>query len=338
MLPNLVQFALAALVIVIAGTALTQFGDIISQRTKFGALLVGGILIAGATSLPELAIDLNAVRIGSPDLAAGDLFGSSLFNLLILAVLDLTHYSHGEMLSKSSARHALVASVSIILTALPALFIFLAPRLGDFEILRLGPGSFALLIAYVMGVRLIYYRGKPQSGEETSPAQEAAAIHPRFSKLGLKGAVVGFIITALAILLAAPFLATAAHNLAEQSGLGGTFFGTTFVALCTALPEIATTLSAVRMKAFDLALGNILGSNCFNMTIFIPMDLVHTGSIFAAISQSHIYTALCVIVGTCAVVLGQLSRVESKKPFLDPDALLVIALVLGSLTGLYFLS
>ena len=99
----IIQFLVSAAVIVVAGGALTQFGDIISNRTKLGGLLVGSILIAGATSLPELAIDISAVRMGSIDLAVGDLVGSSIFNLLILAVMDLTTYSQGRMLSKTSA-------------------------------------------------------------------------------------------------------------------------------------------------------------------------------------------------------------------------------------------
>ncbi|MCI0539472.1 MAG: hypothetical protein L0Z50_30040 [Verrucomicrobiales bacterium] len=77
MTASLIQFLIAAATIIAAGAALTEFGDIISHRTKLGGMLVGGILIAGATSLPELAVDINAVRIGSPDLAVGDLLGSS---------------------------------------------------------------------------------------------------------------------------------------------------------------------------------------------------------------------------------------------------------------------
>jgi cation:H+ antiporter len=102
------------------------------------------------------------------------------------------------------------------------------------------------------------------------------------------------------------------------------------------LPEVVTTFSAVRMKAFDLALGNIFGSNCFNMVIFVPLDLADDGSLLSSVSRTHVYTALCVIVVTTVVILGQLYRVEKRKPFLEPDALLAIALILGALTGLYF--
>ena len=155
-------------------------------------------------------------------------------------------------------------------------------------------------------------------------------------KLGLKGAIIGYIAAGVLILIAAPFLAKAADDLAERSGLGGTFFGTTFVALCTSLPEVATTLSAVRMKAFDMAIGNIFGSNCFNMLIFLPLDFVDEGSLLSAVSRTHVFTAFAVIVITSAVILGQLYPAERKKHFLEPDALMTLVLILGALTGLYF--
>ena len=117
----ILQFLVAAGVIVIAGTALTRFADTIADLTKLGRLLVGSIFLAGATSLPELMVDLNAISLGLPDLAVGDLMGGSLCNLLILAVLDLSHLSKGRMLSRVSAAHALSATLSIVLTAVAAI-------------------------------------------------------------------------------------------------------------------------------------------------------------------------------------------------------------------------
>ena len=336
MTASILQFLLSAAVIVVAGGALTQFGDVISHRTKLGGLLVGSILIAGATSLPELAIDVHAVRLGSADLAVGDLLGSSLFNLLILAVLDLTRYSHGQMLSKISARHALAATASILLTALAAIFILLGPMLKDVTFFRVGPGSLALAAAYIVCMRILFFAQRESRDQPPSGKKREGQSVPRPGKLSLRAAVIGYVIAAVVILAAAPFLAKAADDLAERSGLGGTFFGTTFVAFCTSLPEIVTTFFAVRMKAFDLALGNILGSNCFNMAIFLPLDLADEGSLFASVAQTHLYTALAVIVVTAIVILGQLYRVEKRRHFLEPDALLALLAILGAFAGLYF--
>jgi cation:H+ antiporter len=332
---DVVQFLAAAAVIVVAGAVLTQCGDVIANRTKLGGLLVGTILIAGATSLPELGVNITSVRRGDADLAVGDLVGSSLINLLILAVLDLTRYSRGQMLSRTSANHALSATSSIALTAIAALFIMLSPQLGERELWRVGPGPIVLLIGYLICLRLIH-RGRQSAA--TRGEDDHAVWPPFLRNLGLKGAIIGYVVAGVAILAAAPFLSRAAGNLAEQTGLGGTFFGSTFVALSTSLPEIVTTFTAVRMRALDIAMGNILGSNCFNMVLLIPLDAAFDGSLLAAASPSHAYTAMCVILVTSVVILSQLYPVERKKPFLEPDALLAVALIVASFAGLYFIT
>jgi cation:H+ antiporter len=330
---DIIQFIVTGVVIVVAGAALTQCGDIIAKRTKLGGLLVGTILIAGATSLPELGVNVSAVRRGDADLAAGDLMGSSLVNLLILAVLDLTRYSRGRMLSKASARQALSATTSIALTAIVAIFIVLSSKIGDIEIWRIGPGTVVLLTGYLLCLRLIHHG---RQGPEREAERDQAIWPPFLRKLELKGGVVGYAVAAAVILGAAPLLSRAAGNLAEQTGLGGTFFGSTFVALSTSLPEIVTTFTAVRIRALDMAMGNILGSNSFNMALFVPLDLVFAGSLLSAVSPAHAYTALCVIVVTAVVLLSQLYPVEHKKPLLEPDAWLAITLLIASFTGLYF--
>ena len=79
----------AGAVVILAGTALARYGDAIAEATGLGRLWIGSVLLAGATSLPELTTGISAVRLGAVDLAVGDLFGSSLANMLILAVIDL---------------------------------------------------------------------------------------------------------------------------------------------------------------------------------------------------------------------------------------------------------
>ncbi len=333
MLGSIIQFLLSALVILVAGAALTQFGDIIANKSRLGRLMVGTILIAGATSLPELGVNISSVRMGAADLAAGDLIGSSLFNLLILAVLDLTRRSAGRMFSEASANQAMTACVSIVLTAIVAIFILLADRMGSFEIWRVGPGTIVLLGAYVVGIRMIH-RGRKRSGSEEQG--EHAFWPASLERLELRGGIIGYLVAGACILTAAPFLAGAANTLAEASGLGGTFFGSTFVALCTSLPEAVTTFTALRIGAFSMAAGNILGSNCFNMVVLGLLDFVHPEALMAAVSPIHAYTAMCVIVVTCVLTLGQLYHAERTKPFVEPDAWLAILLIVASLTGLYF--
>jgi cation:H+ antiporter len=328
----ILQFLASAAVIVIAGSLLTRWADAIAHLTGLGRMLVGMVLVAGVTSLPELAVDLSAVRMGAPDLAVGDLLGSSLMNLLILGVLDLVHRSHARMLSPASAAHALSGAMSISLTALAGVAVVVGPRTAGLAVGGVGIVPWAMLVVFLLGVRLVFYDQK--LAKQKVEASTAAVGVPAGS---LRNAVIGFAVAAAVIVVAGPFLARSANRLAELSGLGGTFVGTTLVALSTSLPELVTSSAALRLRAFDLIVGNILGSNAFNMALFAPLDLFYPGSLFGSVSPTHALTAFAVIVVTSVVIAGQLYHVERRRHFIEPDAALVIALVLASLAMIYLL-
>jgi Ca2+/Na+ antiporter len=131
-------------------------------------------------------------------------------------------------------------------------------------------------------------------------------------------------------------IAHAAEQFAQATGLGRTFVGTTLVALSTSLPEFVASLAAIRMKAFDLAIGNVFGSNSFNMLLMVPLDIVHPGALMASVAAGHGITCLAAILATQTAIMGQLYNVEGRWRFIDPDAWLVIAIVLGGLALVYY--
>ena len=190
-----------------------------------------------------------------------------------------------------------------------------------------------LVFAYVLGVRLVYLdqrialRTAAEKGVEEPPL-------PAGMTLGKAG--LGFAACALVILVAGPYLASAAGDLAVQLKLGESFVGTTLVALSTSLPELVSMIAALRIGATDLAIGNVFGSNAFNMILFAPLDLMHTGSLFADIDgPQHAITCLAAILAMLVAVMGQLYQVESRTRLIDPDAWLVIAIVVGGLALSY---
>jgi cation:H+ antiporter len=332
MLTLVFQFALAAAVVAGAGVFLTRFADRISDLTGMGRSLAGLILLASATSLPELTVDCNAAIIGAPNIAVGDLLGSSLFNLLILGCIDLVHRSKSRMLSATSAAHALSAIVSMVLTSLVGLFIMLSTGVG---VLGVGIGPLVIWGVYLLSVRVIFVdqrlaaiaatgEAAAELAEEPSPTEAAGAAAWR--------AIAGYAACATVILLAGRFLAVTADKLAEATGLGGTFTGTSLVALSTSLPEMVTTITAVRMGAFDMAVGNIFGSNCFNASILWIVDAFYRpGAILSAVEPVHMITAWAVVIITGTATMGLLYRTEKRIWLIEPDALLVVLLCLGAL-------
>jgi len=327
----LVTFAVTAVIIIFAGTFLSRFADEIAEKTGFGRLLIGSILLAGATSLPELTVDISAVRAGMPDLAFGDLMGSSLFNLLILAILDLSSNSRGKMLSRQAAGHALSGNVSAALTAMIVLCLLAQPVSAHGELFEISYGLWAVLLMYLFGVRLIYY-------DQQVSSEKAAAMSLQAEKTPhgpLWTSIAGFTAAAGVIVLAGPYLSDAAGQIAEFSGLGKTFVGTTLVAFSTSLPELVASLAALRMGAHDLAIGNIFGSNAFNMILFVPLDAFHAGPILSAVSSGHAVSGVAAIIATLVVVLGQLYQVERRRWIIEPDATLVILIIFGALGIIY---
>ena len=333
MLSSLLVFILGAAVIVVAGFFLTKFADAIADLTGWSRLLVGSILLAGATSLPELSVDTNAILIGQPNLAAGDLFGSCLCNLLILAVLDLSHYSKGRMLSALASAHALSGMMTVILCSIAVLSILTRPAIQVPP--GLGIGTLAILLVYIAGSRLIYYDQRMAARSDT-PGPDQAVLIPAHPGMNLAKAILGFIAAGAAILLTAPYLTHAADELAERSGLGRTFVGTTLVALSTSLPELVASVAALRLGAYDLAIGNVFGSNSFNIAMLAILDIVQPGPLLNVIAPAHAITGVAVVLVTAVAISGQLYRVESRLWLGEPDALLVVMLVLSAMGLVYY--
>lgn len=330
----LLTFFVSAAVIIVTGSILTRYVDDLAEQTGLGRLLLGSILLAGATSLPELVTDISAVRAGFVDIAVGDLMGSSLFNLLILAIADLAFHRPGKLFSHLAVSHALSGVQSIALTALAALSILMGTQFEEWSVGRIGIGSWMILIAYVLGARLTFFDqqyGMLSKKNDGLPHADKVPIDRK--AVGKSLAVIGG--CAIVIMITGPFLAHSADKIAEATGLGGTFVGTTLVALCTSLPEMVSTYTALRLGAMDLAVGNIFGSNTFNMTILVPLDFFAAEPLLPMVSSSHAVTGMCVVIITSVVLSGQLYQVESRKKFLEPDAWLVIALVLASLGLVY---
>jgi cation:H+ antiporter len=316
-LTYVLAFLVSGALVIVAGTALARHADAIAAATKLGRLWIGSVLLAAATSLPELATDISAVRLGAPDIAAGDLFGSSMANMLILAIIDLIP-PRRRVLQNAALDHALAASLAISLNALAVVFLMIHPRRS---FLGVGPGSVVLFLAYLAGTRAVYRHAL----RDGATVAGVLAVEEANKPPSLGRAVLGFTAAALVLVATAPPFAWSAKGIAAMSGLGDTFVGTWLVGLATSLPELVTCVAAVRMGAFDLAVGNLFGSNAFNMAIFLPLDVVQPGSLFAALDPSHALSGLFSVVLMSLGVAAIVYRAKRRFALLEPDSLLIVA-------------
>lgn len=327
-------FLASAVAVVVAGTALARQGDVIAAHTRLGALWVGSVFLAVATSLPELATDIAAVRLGEPDLAAGDLFGSSMANMLILALISLL--PRGEPLfRKVTLDHALYAALAIIMSCLAAIFILFR---SPVSLLGIGPGSLALLLTYLIGSRAIFMHGVLAHEARTTVEMGASApaAFPDEKRAALRGAALRFAAASIVILVAAPVFAHTAAGLAEASGLGTTFFGTWLVGFATSLPELVTSLTAVRLRAYDLAVGNLFGSNALNMAMFVPLDIAHSsGPVLASVETLHVMSALVGIVLMATALAALVYRAKGRVHMVEPSSAVMLLTYVAGLALLF---
>ncbi|HEY5573542.1 MAG TPA: hypothetical protein VIK64_11055 [Anaerolineales bacterium] len=316
------QFLFSAAIVVAAAIKLAQYGDVIAVRTKLSGMFIGTLLMAGATSLPELLAAINALAINAPNLAAGGMFGSSMFNMFILAILDLVN-QQARILRRVAMNHALTASLANLLLGLIIFFVLADVDAG---IGWVGYDSLVIIIIYVAGVRFIQVQGgRPPSD---LPAEEAQIP-------SLRRAVVGFSVAAAVLVLITPALINSADQIAETTGLGTGFIGATLLAITTSLPELVATIAAVRIGAFDLAVGNLFGSNIFNMFAIGLTDVFYLkGQFISAIDPAFALVGLIALALTSLGLIGNLARVERRLLFVEVDALLIL---IGYFLGMWFL-
>jgi len=318
-----VQFVLSALVIVVAAYFLAKYGDVIAIRTGLGGMFIGILLMAGATSLPELLTSMEAVRQNTPNIAAGNLLGSNGFNMLLLAVLDLLHRSQ-RILRKAAMRHALTGSLAILMIGLSLFFITAEI---DVKVGWVGLDSIIIIAAYVFALRLI-------SGDQDKGKPAEKYIPEATPKLWI--GFLGFAAAAGVLIFITPIMVGASNEIAVITGLGTTFVGTTLVALVTSLPEMVTTIAAIRIGASDMAIGNLFGSNMFNMFALGLTDLFYTqGRFLATIDPAFMLVGLFGLLMTAIGLVGNLAKLEKRFWFIEIDSLLLFILYFSGMWLLY---
>jgi cation:H+ antiporter len=319
------QFAVAAGIIIVSGYKLSGYGEQIARRTGLGKTFMGIILFSTITSLPELTVCVTSTSvIEAPDMAIGNVFGSNLFNLLLIAILDIVQ-GKGAILDLLSLSHVLAASLGILLAGL----VILSIGLGlSFNLGFLGLESIVLVLIYALGIRILYRHEVLEQVQDRSEARESEGME------GGRSVYLFFAISAIAIVGAGLWLTVTADAIAQATGWGRSFIGSFMLAVVTSLPELAVGIPLVRMGAFDMAIGNLLGSNIFNIAIIPVADIFFTkGAILANASRDHILTAVLGIVMTNIVIMDLIYRAKKVPWRIGWGSISIIILYfLGSIT------
>jgi len=302
-----ILFASTSAIILFSGKFLASSTDTIAVRTGLGHTFIGFVLLATATSIPELATGISSIQLlNQPDIAAGDVFGSNLFNLLIIGVLDVIWRNEPILRSVGDSNTIAIATFGIIVFVLGIQAMFLHDQWSGLNTFLVSPIAITIFIVFLISL-FVVHRISSTSGENTTTT-------PTSIKSPIYKTYLTYLISASVIVVTAIFLSFAAEKIAHVLDWEASFVGTQFVAFSTSLPELASSIAAVRLGVPKLAIAGLLGSNLFNMgfVMFIDEIAYTNGSFWGAIDETHIFTAGTAILMT-AIVIAAMTMKSRRK-------------------------
>ncbi len=321
----------AALLIAVAGTKLAGYADVLADRTGMGEIIAGAVFVGAATSLPGVITSISTAAQDYPGLAIGNAVGGLTAQTAFLAIADLTYRKANLEHAAASVTGLTQGTLLVSLLTIP----LLAMATPEITLLGVHPASVILLVSYGFGLRLLAQvqqapMWSPVQTAHTQDEEEQAAASggdPRSTRtlwwlFALSAAVVagaGFVV------------GEAAAALVELTPLSESAIGTVFAAVANSLPELVTALAAVRRGALNLAVGDVIGGNSFEVLFLAAADpFYRAGSIYHEFTPDNVFTAVLAILMTGVLLLGMLRRERHGIAGIGFESALVLALYLGS--------
>ncbi len=263
------QYFLLAFVVIYATSKLSFFVDELDKKTNISGALIGGVLLATITSMPEFITSITATmssQVNDPGLAFGNVFGSNIFNISILAIADIIFVKEMFFNKVKTQRKTNALVILMYLIFMIPLFISKFST-GDYDTFTIGFFlTFNLISLLIVVVYFLSIRAMGQ--DETEQSEEE-------SKLSFKTIGIYFGLWSVVVIASSFFVTLVANDLGAELGLGSTFAGAIFLGIATSLPEFTAVITLMKLKNYEAALGNIIGSNIFNLTIISVVDILN---------------------------------------------------------------
>ena len=330
---NFIVLVSSAIVVWGAGIRLARYTDGIAEATGMGRALAGFLLLGGITSLPELSSSLTAAYRGYGTLAISGLLGSVAINVLLLAFADV--------LIGRKALTSVIAHPATLLQGMLGILllgvVLAGIIVGEVELSGVGLWSMSLAPLFFFAVWLSSHQENDPSwvpiGHASQPEAVTVANEEGISssRPELMPLVTRTVVAGLVILVAGIFLAETGAAVAEKTGLGTGLVGFALIGLSTSLPEISSVVGAVRLRRYELAFGDIFGTNLFDLFIIPIADLAYHGPILASAGRFEAIAATVGIIMTAIYVIGLLNRRAVTLLRFGYDSLAVMIVFVGGL-------
>jgi cation:H+ antiporter len=324
------QFIACTGIILVSGTYLSKYGDIIAEKTGLGRTWIGVVLMASVTSLPELVTGISSVTLFDlPDIAVGNILGACMLNLLMIPILDLIGGSP-PISTRVHQGHVLTAGFGTLMLGLVSLSLLLTASLP--AIGWIGVNSLLFIGIYFVAMRMVFVYEKRRIAEFVKEMAEEV----QYRDISKSRAYAMFGVNALLIIAAAIYLPHLGEEIAARTGLGQTFVGSVLIALSTTLPELVVSISALMIGAADMAVGNLFGSTVFNIFVLAVDDFFYTaGPLLAHVSENHLVSSISAIIALAIAIIGLIYRADKKPLFFAWDSLAIVAIYVFALSFLY---
>ncbi|MBO5692399.1 MAG: hypothetical protein J6R74_00465 [Tidjanibacter sp.] len=305
-----ITYLLVAAAVVFLSVKASVYIDLIDKKSSLSGAFLGGVLLSAVTSLPELFTSISATMLlQKPGLCLGNILGSNIFNVAVLAVMFLLFLSKSYRAPLSKGHNYVILFCLATYVTL-ALNMFL-PKVFDHHILTLSVTSLVIILFYGFGVKYLAGEGGEQSkGEDTS-------------SLTMRGIIVRFVLCSVGLVALSVWLTYLSDDLATRLNMGAGLAGALFLGVATSLPELSSTVSLFRMRNYDIAVGNIVGSCLFNMIILSVADLLWLRGTIYDFTDGNVGQML--LFGGVALVVTLLSLISKKRWSRALTSLVVIA-------------
>ena len=297
------EYVVTAMIVVLLSVKASNYIDLLDKNTRLSGAFLGGIMLSAVTSLPELFTSITAtVLLKQPGLCMGNILGSDLFNLAALAffiLLFFRGFSKGKV-SKSYRYVAVFVMLIYVMIGLNFAGVF------EFRILNLSVTSIIIVLIYALGAKYLAVANDVQTDEDALGYHASMSTTLTIRQIGFR-----FFLAAVGIIAFSIILTHLTGQISLKLGLGQGLAGAIFLGIATSLPEVTSTITLFKMKNYNIAVGNIIGSNLFNFIILAVADLISLGSGVYETLDQQIENLL--IFGAAATVLFWiLLRIRNK--------------------------
>ena len=325
-------FAASAVSIGVAGWRLSWVADQLADRTGMGEIIAGALFVGAATSLPGAITSVTTAIQDAPGLAVGNALGGLTAQTAFIAVADLFY-------RRANLEHA-AASVTGLAQGVLLIALLSVPLLASVQppitIWGIHPASLLIPVGYGFGLKLLSRIQEepmwtPVRTDETREAiSDVSDDGPSDRSLWMR-----FLLYAGVTAVAGYFIGESSIALVDKTALSASAVGTVFAAVANSLPELVTAIAAVRIGAVNLAVGDVIGGNAFEVMFLCVADLAYDGSIYEAMTDQDRTTGLIAMLMTAVLLLGMLRRERSGIGKIGFESALVLILYAGSVALLF---